>query len=163
MELGVTDPVPALQAPTLPDQSQQCFCCGAQACQKQMASLKRFAVAPADGMQLHNPAGAVPDLTDVFRCRFGPQLPGDIATVTDLMIRCDKRDLALALELAADLAVQDCLVGLDRQEEVGSLLLELLKNGCWVWSASAWIKMPSRSSSPSSCLSTARSWLSPVA
>jgi hypothetical protein len=31
-----------------------------------------------------------------------------------------------------------------------------LKNGFWVWSASAWISTPSRSSSPSSCLSTAR-------
>jgi hypothetical protein len=39
----------------------------------------------------------------------------------------------------------------------------LPKNGRWVWSASAWISTPSRSSSPSSCRSTARSWFSPVA
>ena len=77
--------------------------------------------------------------------------------VADLVIRCHKRDLALSLELAADLAVQRLLVGFNRQEEVGPLLLELPKNGRWVWSASAWINTPSRSGSPSSCRSTARS------
>jgi len=83
--------------------------------------------------------------------------------VADLVIRCHERDLALSLKLAADLAVQRLLVGLDCQEKVGPLLLELPKNGRWVWSASAWISTPSRSSSPSSCRSTARSWFSPVA
>jgi len=85
------------------------------------------------------------------------------APVADLVIRCHERDLALSLKLAADLAVQRLLVGLDCQEKVGPLLLELPKNGRWVWSASAWISTPSRSSSPSSCRSTARSWFSPVA
>jgi hypothetical protein len=37
---------------------------------------------------------------------FGPQRPGDVAAVADLVIRCHERDLALSLELAADLAVQ---------------------------------------------------------
>ena len=97
------------------------------------------------------------------RSFFGPQRPGDVATVADLMIRCQKRDLALSLQLAADLAVKRFLVRLDRQQEVGPLLLELPKNGRWVWSASAWISTPSRSSSPSNCLSTARSWFSQVA
>jgi hypothetical protein len=52
---------------------------------------------------------------------------------------------------------------LNAQEEVGPLLGELLKTGFWVWRASAWISTPSRSSSPSSCRSTARSWFVPVA
>jgi hypothetical protein len=43
----------------------------------------------------------------------GPQRPGDVAAVADLVIRCHERDLALSLELAADLAVQRLLVGLD--------------------------------------------------
>ena len=107
-----------------------------------MAGLKRFALASADGVQLHDPAGAAPGCADVLRHCFGPQRPGDVAAVADLVIGCVKRDPALALELAADLAMQSGLVGLDRQEEVGSLLLELLKNGCWVWSASAWIQCP---------------------
>ena len=34
----------------------------------------------------------------------------------------------LHLQLAADLAIQVCLVGFDAQEEVGSLLLELPQN-----------------------------------
>ncbi len=50
-----------------------------------------------------------------------------------------------------------------RQEEVGPLLLQLSKNGFWVWSASAWTRTPSRFSSPSNCRSTALSWFSPVA
>jgi hypothetical protein len=54
-----------------------------------------------------------------------------------LVIGCHKRDLALSLELTADLAVQRLLVGFDRQQEVGPLLLELPKNGFWVWRASA--------------------------
>jgi hypothetical protein len=94
---------------------------------------------------------------------FGAQHPGDVAAVANLVIRCHERDFALAVELAADLAVQRLLVGFNRQEEVGPLLLELPKNGRWVWSASAWISTPSRSSSPSSCRSTARSCFSPVA
>jgi hypothetical protein len=62
----------------------------------------------------------------------GAQPPGDVAAVADLVIRCHKRDVKLALELAEDLMMQRLLVGLDRQEEVGSLLLELPKNGRWV-------------------------------
>ncbi|MFO8238121.1 MAG: hypothetical protein R6U00_07720, partial [Prochlorococcaceae cyanobacterium] len=46
---------------------------------------------------------------------------------------------------------------------VGPLLLEELNNGFWVCRASAWISTPPRSSSPINCLSTARSWFSPVA
>ncbi len=59
-----------------------------------------------------------------------------------LVIPCHERDLALSLELAADLAVQHLLIGFHGQQEVGPLLLELPKNGRWVWSASAWISTP---------------------
>ena len=83
--------------------------------------------------------------------------------MADLLIRCQKRDLALPLELAANLAVENPLIRFHGQEEVGPLLLELPKNGFWVCRASAWISTPSRSSSPSSFLSTARSWFSLVA
>ena len=159
MELGVANPVPALNAPAVPHQSQQGFLGRAQAGQKHVAGLERLAVSGAVGGHLHDPAGADPGLADVLRGLFGAQRPGDVPTVADLVIRCHKRDLALSLELAADLAVQRLLVGFNRQEEVGPLLLELPKNGRWVWSASAWMSTPPRSSWPSSCLSTARSWL----
>ena len=122
-----------------------------------------LAVAGPDCGHLHNPTGAAPGLTDVLRCRFGAERPGDVAAVADLMIRCHQRDVAFPLKLASDLAMQCLLVGFHRQEEVGPLLGELLKKGFWVWSASAWISTPSRSSSPSSCFSTARSWFAPVA
>ena len=36
MELGISDPVPALPAPAVPHQSQQTFWGGAQACEKQV-------------------------------------------------------------------------------------------------------------------------------
>ena len=49
-----------------------------------------------------------------------------------LVIRCHKRDVTLSLKLAADLAMQPLLVAFYRQPEVGSLLLELVKNGFWV-------------------------------
>ena len=54
-----------------------------------------------------------------------------------LVIRCGERDVPLSLELALDLVVQLLLVGLDRQDEVGPLLLEELKKGRCVWRASA--------------------------
>ena len=73
----------------------------------------------------------------MFRCLFGAQRPGDVAAVADLMIRCHKNDLPLPLKLAADLTMQRFLVGFDRQEDVGPLLLELPKNARSVWSASA--------------------------
>ena len=148
MELCVTDPVPALNAPAVPHQLQQRIWRGAQTGEEQVLRLKGLAVAAAGGHHLHDPAGADPGLTDLLRRLLGPQLPGDVAAMADLLIRCQERDLALSLKLAADLAVQRLLVGLDCQEEVGPLLLELPKNGRWVWSASAWISTPSRSSSP---------------
>ena len=46
----------------------------------------------------------------MLRGLFGWQRPGDVAAVADLAIRCQERDLALSLELAADLAVQRLLV-----------------------------------------------------
>jgi hypothetical protein len=76
---------------------------------------------------------------------FGAQRPGDVAAVALLVIRCHKRDVSLPLKLATDLAVERLLIGFDRQQEVGPLLLELPKNGRWVWSASACIRTPSRS------------------
>ena len=163
VELGVADPVPAFNAPAVAHQLQQCIWGGAQAGEEQMGGLKGLAIPAAGGRDFHDPAGADPGLPDVLRRLFGPQGPSDDATVADLVIRRFERDLALSLKLAADLAVQRLLVGLDRQEEVGPLLLELPKNGRWVWSASAWISTPSKSSSPSSWRRTARSWFSPVA
>ena len=99
----------------------------------------------------------MPILLDVIRSLFRPQVPGDVTAVADLMIRGQDRYLAFSTQLIADLPVQGFLVGFDRQEEVGPLLLELSKNGRCVWSASAWMSTPSRSSSPSSFWSTARS------
>ena len=172
VELGVTDPVPALNAPAVAHQSQQGLWGGAEAGVAprgapgeliQVLRLKRSPVSGADSGHLHNSAGANPALADVLQCLLCPQRPGDAATMADLLIRCHKWDRALSLELAGDLAMQRLLVALDRQEEVGPLLLEELKIGRWVWSASAWISTPSRLSSPRSFLTTARSWFSPVA
>jgi hypothetical protein len=73
----------------------------------------------------------------VRRGLFRPQRPSDVTAVADLVIACHERDVPLSLELAADLAVQRLLIGFDCQQEVGPLLLELPKNGRWVWSASA--------------------------
>jgi len=97
----------------------------------------------------------------VLRCLLGPQRPGDLTAVADLVMRCSERDLTLPLELGTDLPLQGLLVAFDAQEEVGPLLRELSKNALCVWSASAWISTPSSSSSPRSFLSSACSlpWL----
>lgn len=163
VQLGVTDPVPGFNAPAVEHQLQQRFWGGSQAGEKQMGGLVDLAVANADGDHFHEPAGAAPGLTDVLRRLLGAEHPGDGTTMTLLENTYFNRDVAFPLELASNLAMQGLLVPLYGQEEVGPLLLELLKNGFWVWSASAWISTPFRSSSPSSCRSTARSWFSPVA
>ncbi len=163
MELGVANPLPALNAPEVAHQLQQGFWGGPQAGKESVHGFERLDAAGADRGHLNDPAGAAPGLADVLRCLFGAQRPGDVAAVAFLVVRCLNRDLALSLELAADLTVQCLLVPLNGQEEVGPLLGELPVNGFWVWRASAWISTPSRSSSPSSCRSTARSWFAPVA
>lgn len=163
MELGVPNPVPALDTPAVSHQLQQGIWGCAQAGEKEVGGLKWLPVPAAGGRHLHDPAGADPGLSDVLWGRFGTQRPGDGAAMADLVIRCNEWDLAPPLELAADLAMQRLLVGFERQKEVGPLLLELPKNGFWVCRASAWISTPSSSSSPSSWRSTARSWFSPVA
>ena len=100
---------------------------------------------------------------DVLWRFLGLEFPACLASVPLLDICCCERDLALSLELAADLAVQGLLVGLDRQEKVGPLLQAPAKNACVVCSASAWIRTPLRSSVLSSSLSAAfslDSWVS---
>ena len=52
--------------------------------------------------------------------------------MADLVMRCGERDLALSLELTADLPLEGLLVALDAQQEVGPLLRELSKNVLWV-------------------------------
>ena len=122
-----------------------------------MRGLERLAITDPGSDYLGDPAGALPVGLDVLRSFFRPQRPADITAMADLVIGCNERDLALSKQLFGDLPVKRLLVGLDRQEEVGPLLRELPKNACCVWSASAWIRTPSRSSSPSSFWSTARS------
>ena len=128
-----------------------------------MVGLERLAVADPGGDHFSDPAGAMPVGLDVVWCLLGSESPGDVTPMADLVIGCHKRDVALSNQLIGDLAVERLLVGLDRQEEVGPLLRELPKNACCVWSASAWMSTPSRSSSPRSFWSTARSWFSLVA
>ncbi len=65
-------------------------------------------------------------------------------SVANLVNVRHERDVPLSVELRTDLTMQRLLVGsflrrslrLHRQQEVGPLLLEELKNGFWVWSAS---------------------------
>jgi hypothetical protein len=52
--------------------------------------------------------------------------------MTNLVIRCHKRDGTLSLELRSDLAMHRLLVGFHCQQEVGPLFLEGLKNGFMV-------------------------------
>lgn len=131
VHLGVTDPVPAFNAPALAHQWQKGFWGGAQAGEEVVGGLERLAVTAAGGVHLNDPTCADPGFCDVLRCLFGPQLPGDVTAVAFLVIPCLERDLALSQKLTADLAVEGLLVGsplrgrlrLHSQEEVGSLLL----------------------------------------
>jgi hypothetical protein len=81
------------------------------------------------GRQLRAPAGADPVVAYGRLRLLGAQGPGDPAARADLVIQGHYLDRELALELAADLALQRWLVGLNNQEDVGTLLLEVLKHG----------------------------------
>lgn len=141
MELGVTDSVRALVAPgcsepvapELSTQLQHGFWGSSPAGEKEVGGLKGLAVATAGGRHLHDQAGDDPGLKDVLQRLFGPQVPGDVATVADLVVCCHERNPAFSQELAMDLAAQRLQVGLDRQKEDGAPLLELPKNGLCVW------------------------------
>ena len=120
MELGVTDPVPALNAPAVSRQFQQGFWCCAQAGvaprgalyeKSQVSRLKLLAVPDPIGGHLHDPAGCDPGLLDVLQRLFRSQRSADVAAVVDLVIGCLERDLPFPLELTADLTVQRLLVG----------------------------------------------------
>lgn len=128
-----------------------------------MPGLEQLAATAAAGDQLNNPGRPWPVRLDVHRCFLGPQRPRDVTAVPDLVMRCGERDLTLPQQLAVDLPLQDLLIGFDAQDEVGPLLRELSKNALCVWSASAWISTPSRSSAPRSFLSSVCSLLSRVA
>ena len=93
MELGITDPVLALNAPAVPHQLQQRFWRGAQTGEEQVLRLKGLAIAAAGGRHLHDPAGAYPGLTDVLRCLFCSQHPGDVAAMAYLLIPCQERGI----------------------------------------------------------------------
>ena len=109
VQLGVTDPVPALNAPAVAHQLQQRFWGGSQAGEKQMSGLEDLAVANADGDHFHEPAGAPPGLTDVLRRLFGAERPSDCRTMTLLENTCFNRDVAFPLELASNLAMHGLL------------------------------------------------------
>ena len=99
----------------------------------------------------------------MIRRLLGPQFPVGFTPVPFLLIRCSERDLALSLELAGDLPAERGLVGFDGQGDVGALLEAPAKKACVVWSASAWISLPSRFIVLSSSFSAARSldsWVS---
>lgn len=115
------------------------------------------------GDELHDPGGARPIGFDVLGCLLGIEFPVGVTPVPLLEIDCSERDLALALELPTDLAVEDLLVRFDGQQEVGPLLQAPTKNACVVCRASAWISTPSRTRLLSSSLSAAfslDSWVS---
>jgi hypothetical protein len=162
MELGIGNPVPPLNALTASGQLQQAIWGCAEAGEKKVVGIEMLAVACSRGDDFNDPACADPLLTELWRL-FRSQRPGDVTTMTDLVILDGKRDLVYPRELTLDLAMQGSLVGLDRQQEVGALLLELLKNGSWACRASAWITRPWRFNSPSGLLRTARSCFSLVA
>ena len=73
------------------------------------------------GDHLDDPAHARPVRLDVIRSFLGPHLPEDLPAKLFALSRCGESDLALALELALDLAAQGFLVAFERQEHFGPL------------------------------------------
>jgi len=131
-KLRIADPVPfVLNAPTLPDQSQQCFWGRADAGDEQVADAGGALAGGLGRVQLHDPGTSRPALLDVIGRFLGPELPARITPVTFLLSRCGERDLALSLELATDLPTERGLVRFDGQGDVGALLEAPAKKLAW--------------------------------
>ncbi len=75
-----------------------------------MGGLERLAITGACGDHFNDPAGAVPICLDVIRRFFRSQIPGDVTDMTDPVIGCPKRDLAISKQLIAELPVEASLV-----------------------------------------------------
>ena len=170
-ELGISRPVPLVfNRPALPHQPEQGFGAGAQGGEEVVNLLKRLAVAVAGAYELDDPAGASPALANGFRGIAGTQSPAHLAAMAGLERADVYWKVPVAAELSDDLLIQPALVvlllrrslRLDRQEQVGALLLGELKNAGEVCRASDWISTPSSSSVLSRALRAARSWDSPV-
>jgi hypothetical protein len=84
IELGVAEPVPAFNAPSVPHQFQQGCWRGAQAGEKEVSLEAGLAGTLANDDQFDDPAAADPGLADVLRGLFGPEGPGGFAPVTML-------------------------------------------------------------------------------
>jgi hypothetical protein len=82
MELGVTEPVPAFNAPAVPHQLQQRFWRGAQAGEEEVPLEGRLAGTLAADDQFDDPAAAGPGLGDAVRSLLGPEGPGGVASVS---------------------------------------------------------------------------------
>ena len=162
-ELGISRPVPLVfNRPALPHQPEQGFGAGAQGGEEVVNLLKRLAVAVAGAYELDDPAGASPALANGFRGIAGTQSPAHLAAMAGLERADVYWKVPVAAELSDDLLIQPALVVLDRQEQVGALLLGELKNAGEVCRASAWISTPLSSSVLSKAFRAARSWDSPV-
>lgn len=105
-QLGITDQVPALLSPALPNQPQQRFWCGAEACDDPVKRPERRAVAGAGGDHRHDPAAPLLAHLDARWSLLGPQHLGHVTGMTDLVIRCQERDVAFSQELTGDLPVE---------------------------------------------------------
>ena len=91
-ELGIAGPVPfVLNAPALPHQTQQ-----------------GFWGRPDAGEEEVSPHGALPGQLagDVLRCLPGLELPGGVAAMLLLLIRCRERDLPLYLFRGRDCSLR---------------------------------------------------------
>ena len=84
MELGVSEPVPAFNAPAVPHLLQLRFWRGAQAEEKEVALGGELAGTLAADDQLDDPAAARSGLGDEVRSLFGPECPGGVSPLTVL-------------------------------------------------------------------------------
>jgi hypothetical protein len=100
MELGVANPVPPLKAPTVSGQWQQAFWRCGEAGEKEVFGVERLTVVRSWCDDLNDPSCADPLLTDVLRRLFRSQRPGDVTTMTDLLIHCEKNGSGVSPRMA---------------------------------------------------------------
>jgi hypothetical protein len=88
LELRVADPMPPLDTPVVSHQLQQCFESHPDTRERDITSVKGFAITLSRGGEFNDPARAEPPHTEIAWSLLRLQRQGDVAGVAELMNRC---------------------------------------------------------------------------
>lgn len=150
-ELGVAGPVPGVfDRPPVADMLQQRLGCGAQTRHVVMSLIDGLALADPLAAHSQDRGAAGPVLHHPLRCRHPPQRPGEVTGAFAFTLAGFKRRLPAVGQPITDQLKPPAATVFDRNQEVGTTLLEVEEKGRFACSASACTNKPLSSTRSSS-------------